>query len=74
MNNNQILELLKTIKYPGFNRGIVSFGMVRDIMVSDDNVEIHLNVSSQNEEKKQLITKAVESLISPKVKKVAFDG
>ena len=27
MNNNQILELLKTIKYPGFNRDIVSFGM-----------------------------------------------
>ena len=52
MNNNKILELLKTIKYPGFNRDIVSFGMVKDIMVSDDNVEIHLNISSQNEEKK----------------------
>ena len=51
MNNNQILELLKTIKYPGFNRDIVSFGMVKDIMVNEDNVEIFLNISSQNEEK-----------------------
>ena len=62
MNNNQILELLKTIKYPGFNRDIVSFGMVKDIIVNEGNVEIFLNISSQNEDKKQLITKAVESL------------
>ena len=73
MNNNQILELLKTIKYPGFNRDIVSFGMVKDIMVSDDNVEIYLNISSQNEEKKQLITKAIEKLISSKVKSLKIN-
>mgnify|MGYP001158691747 FL=1 len=73
MNNNQILELLKTIKYPGFNRDIVSFGMVKDIVVSDDSVEIYLNISSQNEEKKQLITKAIESLISPKVKSLKIN-
>ena len=51
MNNNQILELLKTIKYPGFNRDIVSFGMIKDIIVNEDNVQIYLNISSQNEEK-----------------------
>ena len=73
MNNNQILELLKTIKYPGFNRDIVSFGMVKDIMVSDDNVEIYLNISSQNEEKKELITKAIKKLISPKVKSLKIN-
>ena len=73
MNNNQILELLKTIKYPGFNRDIVSFGMVKDIMVNKDNVEIFLNISSQNEEKKQLITKAIESLVLPKVKSLKIN-
>ena len=73
MNNNKILELLKTIKYPGFNRDIVSFGMVKDIMVNEGNVEIFLNISSQNEEKKQLITKAIESLISPKVKSLKIN-
>ena len=46
MNNNQILELLKTIKYPGFNRDIVSFGMIKDIMVNEDSVEIYLNISA----------------------------
>ena len=54
MNNNKILELLKTVNYPGFNRDIVSFGMVKDIMVNEGNVEIFLNISSQNEEKKTI--------------------
>ena len=40
MNNNQILELLKTIKYPGFNRDIVSFGMIKDIMVNEDLMDL----------------------------------
>ena len=35
MDKNQILELLKTVKYPGFNRDIVSFGMVKDIEVKE---------------------------------------
>ena len=68
MNKNQILELLKTIKYPGFNRDIVSFGMVKDITVKEGNVEIHLNISSQNDEKKQLIVTAIEDLLLSKVK------
>ena len=59
MNNNKILELLKTVNYPGFNRDIVSFGMVKNIMVNEGNVEIFLNISSQNEEKKHLIIKAI---------------
>ena len=68
MNKNQILELLKTIKYPGFNRDIVSFGMVKDIIINEDNVEIFLNISSQNEGKKQLIEKAINDLLLPNVK------
>ncbi len=67
MKNNQILELLKTIKYPGFSRDIVSFGMVKDIKVIEDNVKIYLNISAQNDEKKQLIIKDIEDLLIPKV-------
>jgi len=67
MDKNQILELLKTIKYPGFNRDIVSFGMVKDIEVKEEGVQIYLNISSQNEEKKQHIIKAIKDLLSLKV-------
>ena len=73
MNKNQILELLKTIKYPGFNRDIVSFGMVKDIITNEDNVEIFLNISSQNEEKKQLIEKAIKDILLPNVKSLKIN-
>ena len=66
MDKNQILELLKTVKYPGFNRDIVSFGMVKDIEVKEGGVQIYLNISSQNDEKKQLIVNAIKSLLAYK--------
>lgn len=73
MDKDQILELLKTVKYPGFNRDIVSFGMVKDIEVKENGVEIYLNISSQNDEKKQLIVDAIKSLLLTKVKKIKIN-
>ena len=67
MDKNQILNLLKKVKYPGFNRDIVSFGMVKNVEVKEEDVQIYLNVSSQNVEKKQQIVKAIKNLLSPKV-------
>ena len=53
MNKDKVLELLKTIQYPGFSRDIVSFGMVHDIIVDDDSVSIILQIKTQQENKKQ---------------------
>ena len=65
MNKNQILEKLKTINYPGFNRDIVSFGMVKDVIIDNSIITIILSISSQNEEKKnQLVTQVLESIQS----------
>ena len=59
MNKNQILEKLKTINYPGFNRDIVSFGMVKDVIIDSGIITIMLSISSQNEEKKNQLVKLV---------------
>ena len=65
MNKNQILEKLKTINYPGFNRDIVSFGMVKDVIIDNSIITIMLSISSQNEEKKnQLVKLVLESIQS----------
>ena len=65
MNKNQILEKLKTINYPGFNRDIVSFGMVKDVVIDNSVITIMLSISSQNEEKKnQLVKQVLESIQS----------
>ena len=55
MNKEEVLEKLKSINYPGFNRDIVSFGMVKDISIQDRNIKLDLNISSQNEEKKKTV-------------------
>ena len=34
-------ELLSKINYPGFNRDIVSFGMVDDIQIESKNIIIY---------------------------------
>ena len=74
MDKNQILELLKTIKkLPGFNRDIVSFGMVKNVELNNEDVQIYLNISSQNDEKKQLIKNSIESLLSSKLKSLKMN-
>ena len=55
MDKKEVLEKLKSINYPGFNRDIVSFGMVKDISILDRNIKLDLNISSQNEEKKKQV-------------------
>ena len=55
MNKNQVLELLKSVNYPGFSRDIVSFGMVDDVIIDGDSVNIALKITTQNEDKKESV-------------------
>ena len=64
MNKEEVLDHLKSINYPGFSRDIVSFGMVKDVEINGDQVIVHLNISSQNEEKKQEVVGAVKKQLS----------
>ncbi|MBC8345807.1 MAG: Mrp/NBP35 family ATP-binding protein [Candidatus Marinimicrobia bacterium] len=63
MNKNKILELLKTVNYPGFSRDIVSFGMVDDISLDGNSIEIRLKITTQNEEKKTAVIDSVNQVI-----------
>jgi ATP-binding protein involved in chromosome partitioning len=45
-----ILEELKQIKYPGFSRDIVSFGMIKDIEIAHAGVTVILNAPSAKPE------------------------
>ncbi len=61
MEKEQVLEKLRSIKYPGFNRDIVSFGMVKDISIQASDITLELNISSQNEEKKKLVVESIKN-------------
>ena len=73
MNKEQVLEKLKSINYPGFNRDIVSFGMVKDIVIEDNHVNLKINISSQNEEKKQAVISDVKKALDSHFSSVKID-
>ncbi|MGO9453715.1 MAG: P-loop NTPase [Candidatus Binataceae bacterium] len=47
---NEILAELKKIRYPGFSRDIVSFGMIKDIEVASSGVTVMLTAASAKPE------------------------
>lgn len=56
MNKTEVLELLKTIKYPGFSRDIISFGIIDNIDIVGKNISLALKIPTQNEAvKKEII-------------------
>jgi len=63
MDKNQILDQLKQINYPGFNRDIVSFGMVKEVVIDQKNITIMLAISSSNEEKKNQLVQDISNSI-----------
>ena len=49
MDKNKVKEILSKINYPGFNRDIISFGMVSGIEIDSDEITINLSITSQND-------------------------
>ena len=60
MNNEQILESLKNVIYPGFTKSIVDFGFVKDIAINNDNVRVVIDITSSAQEVKQQIIQDAE--------------
>ena len=70
-----ITNVLKTVKYPGYSRDIVSFGLLKNIAVNDGAVSVTLELTTANPELaqqlKQECDRALRSL--PEVKLVHLD-
>jgi ATP-binding protein involved in chromosome partitioning len=48
INQDQVIEELKKVKYPGFSRDIVSFGIIQSIDVREDKISVLLMIKSQD--------------------------
>ena len=48
MNQEAVNAKLSTIKYPGFSRDILSFGLVREIKINDSDVLIVIEITTSN--------------------------
>lgn len=44
----QVREVLGTVKYPGFSRDIVSFGLVKGVSVSGANVSVDISLATRD--------------------------
>jgi ATP-binding protein involved in chromosome partitioning len=61
---NEILVELKKVKYPGFTRDIVSFGMVKDIEIAYKGVTVTLSAPSANAEAAAQIVEDVRRTVA----------
>ncbi len=64
MTADEIKERLKSVKYPGFSRDIVSFGLVKAVEVDAKRTQIRLYVVTQNEEVTRKIVEDIEACLA----------
>jgi ATP-binding protein involved in chromosome partitioning len=70
MTQENVLEALKNVTYPGFTKDIVTFGFVKDVVVDGSNVSLTIDItSSADEVKAQLTDDATKEL-----KKAGFEN
>jgi len=62
MDKDQIISLLKQINYPGYNRDIISFGIISDLQVSDNSINLKLNIKADTDIANN-ITESINSLL-----------
>jgi ATP-binding protein involved in chromosome partitioning len=61
---HDILEELKKVKYPGYSRDIVSFGIVKDIEVATAGVTVTLALAAQRPETADEVRRAVHAAVA----------
>jgi len=60
----KIIKRLSSIKYPEFNRDIISFGILKDIVIENDVIKILLNLKTNNQDHKEQIKNDISNLIN----------
>ncbi len=63
ITREQIIKILKGVNYPGFNRDIVSFGLVKDILVEDSKVTLSIVLPKPDQKLQSAIEEEVRKAI-----------
>src|SRR5436190_9405411 len=63
LTNDAIQQQLRTVKYPGFSRDIVSFGIVKEVSINGSEVTVQLALATNDPEiPKQIKTETEAAL------------
>jgi len=66
ITKSDIELILKSINYPGYSRDIVSFGIVKDVQIENDSIQINLAFSSQNQQDREKLELDIKKVLSEK--------
>jgi len=64
ITKDSVLESLKGVKYPGFEKDIVTFGFVKNLEVNDGNVFVEVEILSASEEIAKELKANVEGVLA----------
>jgi ATP-binding protein involved in chromosome partitioning len=60
---SQVLEKLKEVKYPGFSRDIISFGLVKNIRIEEGSLSVQMSLTTADLKVPQQIKAEAEALL-----------
>lgn len=71
----QILDALRTVKYPGFSRDIVSFGLIKGIRIEGPDVTVQFSLAARDPNIPRQIHEAAQSALAtvPSIGKITLD-
>ncbi len=75
MSPDELKDLLKQVKYPGFSRDIVSFGLVRGAALIDGTARVSLQITTADPQVPQQLRHDIEALLRgrPGVREIVVD-
>src|SRR5215510_11402513 len=63
LSEAQVYETLKTVKYPGYTRDIVSFGLVKSVQVHGQDVEVVVQMTTNQQDVAAKMQQATEEAL-----------
>lgn len=72
-SNNSIINILKDISYPGFSRDIVSFGLINDVKINSNTIEIYLKINTDNNNHIDTLKLSIKNKINSKYSNFKVD-
>jgi ATP-binding protein involved in chromosome partitioning len=63
MSEDKLKALVQQVKYPGFSKDVVAFGLIQNVKVSDNSVELGVKFTSEKEAVRQEILGNIEKTL-----------
>ena len=63
LNQESIMQALRGVKYPGYSRDVVSFGLVKQVAVNEGAISIQFELTSHNAEAAAQIKKECDQVL-----------